>query len=118
MLSHRAPKAILRFTDNSAKLNVFAGPLSALLKRPHSIIGMIESNQRQVIGPEFVAIAEAIGVDPVELFRQVLREREWLTFDPRREQSDLEYTEFRRIFRETQPIFFARLSKNTGHVTT
>jgi len=49
--------------------------LAARLKRPHSVVGMIESNQRQVNVPEFIAIAEALGVDPVELFRQVLRER-------------------------------------------
>jgi transcriptional regulator with XRE-family HTH domain len=49
--------------------------LAALLKRPHSVVGMIESEQRQVNIPEFFAIAEALGVDPLELFRQVLRER-------------------------------------------
>ena len=49
--------------------------LAVLLKRPHSVVGMIESNQRQVNVPEFIAIAEAMDVDPVELFRQVLRER-------------------------------------------
>lgn len=49
--------------------------LAARLKRPHSVVGMIESNQRQVNVPEFIAIAEALGVDPAELFRQVLRER-------------------------------------------
>jgi len=36
---------------------------------------MIESNQRQVNVPEFIAMAEAIGADPAELFRRVLRER-------------------------------------------
>lgn len=49
--------------------------LAALLKRPHSVIGMIESHQRQVNVPEFITIAEALGADPLELFRQVLRER-------------------------------------------
>jgi transcriptional regulator with XRE-family HTH domain len=49
--------------------------LAALLNRPHSVVGMIESNQRQVNLPEFVAIAEAIKADPLDLFRQVLRER-------------------------------------------
>jgi hypothetical protein len=39
------------------------------------VVGMIESNQRQVNVPEFIAIAEALGADPAELFRQVLRER-------------------------------------------
>jgi hypothetical protein len=36
---------------------------------------MIESNQRQVNAPEFIAIAEAIGAKPKDLFRRVLRER-------------------------------------------
>ena len=49
--------------------------LAALLKRPHSVVGMIESHQRQVNVPEFIAIAEALGADPGDLFRQVLRER-------------------------------------------
>ena len=48
--------------------------LAALLKRPHSVIGMIESNQRQVNIPEFIAIAEALDVDPADLFRQLMRE--------------------------------------------
>jgi transcriptional regulator with XRE-family HTH domain len=49
--------------------------LAARLKRPHSVIGMIESNQRQVNVPEFIAIAEALGADPSDLFKRVLRER-------------------------------------------
>jgi hypothetical protein len=36
---------------------------------------MIESNQRQVNMPEFIAIAEAIGVDPLDLFKRVIRQR-------------------------------------------
>ena len=36
---------------------------------------MIESNQRQVNVPEFIAIAETLGADPVELFKRVMRER-------------------------------------------
>lgn len=49
--------------------------LASRIKRPHSVIGMIESNQRQVNMPEFIAFAEAIGADPADLFRRVLRER-------------------------------------------
>ena len=48
--------------------------LAALLKRPHSVIGMIESNQRQVNVPEFLAIAEALDAEPADLFRQLMRE--------------------------------------------
>jgi len=49
--------------------------LASRLRRPHSVIGMIESHQRQVNVAEFIAIAEALGADPAELFRQVLRMR-------------------------------------------
>jgi transcriptional regulator with XRE-family HTH domain len=50
--------------------------LAARIKRPHSLVGMIESHQRQVNVPEFIAIAEALDADATELFRQVLRERD------------------------------------------
>lgn len=42
--------------------------LAARTGRPHSVIGMIETEQRQVTLPEFITLAEAIGRDPVELF--------------------------------------------------
>ena len=48
--------------------------LAARVKRPHSVIGMIESDQRQVNVPEFMDLAEAIGVDPVELFASAYRQ--------------------------------------------
>ena len=38
--------------------------LAARLKRPHSVVGMIESHQRQVNVPEFIAIAEALDMKP------------------------------------------------------
>jgi transcriptional regulator with XRE-family HTH domain len=47
--------------------------LATRVQRPHSVIGMIESDQRQVNVPEFMALAEAIGVDPVELFAKAYR---------------------------------------------
>ncbi len=49
--------------------------LAARLRRPRSVIGMIESNQRQVNVPEFIAIAEALGANPTDLFRRVLRQK-------------------------------------------
>jgi hypothetical protein len=45
------------------------------VRRPHSVIGMIETEQRQVTIPEFIALAEALEKDPVELFRSVLKQR-------------------------------------------
>ena len=49
--------------------------LAERVNRPHSVIGMIESEQRQVTVPEFITLAEAIGKDPVELFRSVMKRR-------------------------------------------
>ena len=57
-----------------ARQEISQRELAARLKRPHSVIGMIESQQRQVNVPEFLAIAEALDADPIELFRQVVRE--------------------------------------------
>jgi transcriptional regulator with XRE-family HTH domain len=49
--------------------------LAKRVDRPHSVIGMIESEQRQVTVPEFITLAEAIGRDPVELLRAVMKRR-------------------------------------------
>jgi transcriptional regulator with XRE-family HTH domain len=49
--------------------------LAQRVSRPHSVIGMIESKQRQVTVPEFITLAEAIGKDPIELLRTVIRRR-------------------------------------------
>lgn len=49
--------------------------LAARVRRPHSVIGMIESNQRQVSVPELITLAEAMGADPLALFKQILRDR-------------------------------------------
>ena len=49
--------------------------LAAKVRRPHSVIGMIESNQRQVSVPELISLAEAMGADPLRLFKQILRDR-------------------------------------------
>jgi ribosome-binding protein aMBF1 (putative translation factor) len=48
--------------------------LAAKLNRPRSVVGMIESNQRQVNVPEFIAIAQTLGANPVNLFKRVLKE--------------------------------------------
>lgn len=49
--------------------------LAQRVSRPHSVIGMIESEQRQVTVPEFITLAEAIGKDPIELLRTVIKRR-------------------------------------------
>ena len=68
----RAVSAVIARTRKKSGLS--QRDLAAALKRPHSVIGMIESNQRQVNVPEFIAIAEALDADPADLFRQLLRE--------------------------------------------
>ena len=50
--------------------------LAARVRRPHSVIGMIESNQRQVSVPELITLAEALGADPLRLFKRILRDRQ------------------------------------------
>jgi transcriptional regulator with XRE-family HTH domain len=69
----RAVADVLARTRENKRLS--QRDLAARLKRPHSVVGMIESHQRQVNVPEFIAIAEALDADATELFRQVLRER-------------------------------------------
>jgi transcriptional regulator with XRE-family HTH domain len=69
----RAVAAVLAAARERAGLT--QRELAARVGRPHSVIGMIETEQRQVNIPEFIALSEAIGMDPVELFRSVLRAR-------------------------------------------
>jgi transcriptional regulator with XRE-family HTH domain len=61
--------------------------LAARVGRPHSVIGMIESNQRQVNVPEFMDLAEAMGADPVELFASAYRQSRSQTAKPPRKRS-------------------------------
>jgi ribosome-binding protein aMBF1 (putative translation factor) len=61
--------------------------LAARIKRPHSVIGMIESEQRQVNVPEFMDLAEAVGEDPIELFAQAYRQSRSQTPKPSRNRS-------------------------------
>jgi len=49
--------------------------LAVRIRRPHSVIGMIESDQRQVTVPELITLAEAMDVDPVDLLKRILRDR-------------------------------------------
>ena len=77
MKARRSPaaKAVATVLKRArAREQISQRELAARLKRPHSVVGMIESQQRQVNVPEFLAIAEALDADPIELFRQVVRE--------------------------------------------
>lgn len=61
--------------SNREKAGLSQRDLAARLKRPHSFVGRMEAGERRIDVIEFIAIAEAIDADPVEPFRQVLRER-------------------------------------------
>ena len=61
--------------DARKSKNLTQRELAERVGRPHSVIGMIETEQRQVTVPEFITLAEAIGRDPVELFRSVIKRR-------------------------------------------
>ncbi len=69
----RAVAAVLAKARENAGLT--QRQLADRIRRPHSVIGMIESDQRQVTVPELITLAEAMEVDPVDLFRRILRER-------------------------------------------
>lgn len=47
--------------------------LAAKLKRSNSFVWKIEAGERRVDILEFVEIASAVGVDPVELFKRFVR---------------------------------------------
>ncbi len=49
--------------------------LALRIRRPHSVIGMIESEQRQVTVPELITLAEAMNIDPLEVLKRILRQR-------------------------------------------
>jgi transcriptional regulator with XRE-family HTH domain len=45
------------------------------LRKPQSFVSAYESGQRRVDVQEFIAIAEALGSDPLKVFREVLARR-------------------------------------------
>jgi ribosome-binding protein aMBF1 (putative translation factor) len=48
--------------------------LAQRIRRPHSVVGMIETEHRQVTVPEFIALAKAVGADPLKLLDAVLKQ--------------------------------------------
>ena len=67
----RAVAAVL--AEAREKAGLTQRQLAAEIRRPHSVIGMIETEQRQVTVPEFIALARAVGTDPLDLFGAVLK---------------------------------------------
>ena len=69
----RAVAAVLATARENAGLT--QRQLADRIRRPHSVIGMIESHQRQVSVPELITLAEAMEADPVDLLKRILRDR-------------------------------------------
>jgi transcriptional regulator with XRE-family HTH domain len=69
----RAVAAVLAKARENAGLT--QRQLADRIRRPHSVIGMIESDQRQVTVPELITLSEAMDVDPVDLLKRILRDR-------------------------------------------
>jgi ribosome-binding protein aMBF1 (putative translation factor) len=68
----RAVAAVL--AEAREKAGLTQRQLAARVRRPHSVIGMIETEQRQVTVPEFITLARAVGADPLDLFDAVLKQ--------------------------------------------
>lgn len=47
--------------------------LARRLKRAHSYVGRIETGIRRLDVPEFIEWCECLGVDPVAIFKRVVR---------------------------------------------
>lgn len=66
--AHRALLAVLAASRREAGLT--QRELAKRLKRPHSFISKIEAGERRLDVLEFMEIAEALEVDPVDLFKR------------------------------------------------
>ena len=66
--AHSALLAVLAASRKDAGLT--QRELAARLKRPHSFISKIEAGERRLDVLEFVEIAKALKVDPVDLFKR------------------------------------------------
>jgi len=58
--------------------------LAKKLGRPQSFIAKYEGGERRIDVVEFIAIAQALGVDPVKLFREFLAARGSAPKQPKR----------------------------------
>ena len=68
---HRAVISAIR--DTRREQGVSQRALSEQLGEVHNYINMIEKGQRNVLAEELIEIAEALGVDPHEVLRRILR---------------------------------------------
>jgi len=67
---HKALMAALVAARNKA--DITQRELARRLGRAHSFVGKIESGERQLNVLEFCELADALGVDPRELFGKVV----------------------------------------------
>jgi transcriptional regulator with XRE-family HTH domain len=68
---HRALIAVIVATRREKALT--QRQLADKLKKPHSYISKIEAGERRLDVVEFIALAQALGVEPETLFRRVVR---------------------------------------------
>lgn len=67
----RAVAEILKETREASGLT--QRDLATRVGRVRSVIGMIESQQRQVNVPELITLSDAMGADPVDVFKRIVR---------------------------------------------
>ncbi|MBX3429713.1 MAG: helix-turn-helix transcriptional regulator [Hyphomonadaceae bacterium] len=60
-------------TEARKEEGVTQGDLAAKVGKDQTFISLIERSQRRVDVLEFVALARAMGADPVELFEELVR---------------------------------------------
>ncbi|MGC1776990.1 MAG: helix-turn-helix transcriptional regulator [Xanthobacteraceae bacterium] len=56
-----------------ARANLTQEKLAKRLKRPQSFIAKYEGGERRIDVVEFVGIAKAMGADPIEILRTLVR---------------------------------------------
>ena len=67
-------EGLLRPDDRTrAKADLTQEKLAKRLKRPQSFIAKYEGGERRIDVVEFVAIAKAMGADPIEILRAFIR---------------------------------------------
>lgn len=59
--------------DVRQKAGLTQAELASRLERPQSFVSKYEGGERRIDVVEFVEICEAVGVDPVDMLRYVLR---------------------------------------------
>ena len=73
-LRSRENDALIELVVNTReKAEMTQRDLAAALKRPRSFVSRIESGERRLDVVEFIAVAKALKVDPIDLFTRFVR---------------------------------------------